>query len=104
MDGNASWMAAAITMDGGGKIEMDGSSGNGQRWHNGRQDGRVIAMDNGGAVAQWTAQWVADNHHQHRSGAMGGDAKWMEAAVTMDGGGVIAMDGGSGDGQRQRNG
>jgi hypothetical protein len=35
---------------------------------------------------------------------MGGDARWMAVAITMDGGGVIAMDTGSGNGQRQQNG
>jgi hypothetical protein len=46
------------------------------------------------------AQWVADNYRQCRSGAMGGNAIWTVAAIRMDGGGVIAMDGDSGDGQQ----
>jgi hypothetical protein len=77
MGGEARWTAVAIGMDGGGKIKMDGGSGDGQRRRNGRRNGETIAM---GKVA-----------------AMGGDARWMAAVITMDGGSEIAMDGGSGD-------
>ncbi len=35
------------SMDGGGKIAMEGSSSNGQRGHNGRLDGKAITMGNG---------------------------------------------------------
>ncbi len=35
---------------------------------------------------------------------MGGDARWTEAAIRMNGGGKIKMDSGSGDGQRRRKG
>ncbi len=44
--------------------------------------------------------WAADNYCQHRSNAMGGDARWIAAAITTDGGGVTAMDGSSGNGQQ----
>jgi hypothetical protein len=56
-------------------------------------------MGNKPAMAQWMAQLVADNCHQCRSSATGGDARWMAAAITMNGGGVIAMDGHSRNGQ-----
>ncbi len=91
-------------MDGGGKITMDGGSSNGQRWCNRWQDNKVIAIGDGTAVAWWMAQWAVDDHHQCRSNANGGNARWPAAAITMDGGGKIAMEGGSSDGQRQHNG
>ncbi len=77
MGGNARWMAAAIRMDGGGKIKMDGGSGDGQWWRNGQQNGKTNAIG--------------------KAGAMGGNVRWMAAVITMDGGSKIAMDGGSGD-------
>jgi hypothetical protein len=43
-------MAAAIGMDGSGKISMDGSSGDGQQRHNGWRDSKAIAMGNGMAA------------------------------------------------------
>jgi hypothetical protein len=64
-------------MDGGSKIKMDGVSGNGQRRRNGRRDGKTNTMG--------------------KAEAMGGDARWMAAVITMDGGSKIAMDGSSGD-------
>jgi hypothetical protein len=54
-------MAAAITMDGGSMIVMDGGSRDGQWRCNGWWDDGVIAMGNGMAAAQWTAQLAADN-------------------------------------------
>ncbi len=45
---------------------MDGSSNNGQWQHNEQQDGKAIAMGDGTAVAQWTAQLAADNCQQMR--------------------------------------
>jgi hypothetical protein len=104
MGGNTRWTAAAITMDGSSKIAMDGSSGDGQRWHNGWQDSRVTVMGDGTAVAQWMAQWAAEDCRRHKSGAMGGVARWTAASIMMDGGSVIAMDGSSGNGQWQHNG
>jgi hypothetical protein len=77
MGGNARWTAAAIRMDDGGKIKMDGGSGNGQWWCNGWRNGKTNAMGN--AVA------------------MGGNARWTAAVITMDGGSKIAMDDGSGN-------
>jgi hypothetical protein len=50
MGGKARWMAAAITMDGGGKIVMDSSSGNGQGQRNKWREGKVIVMGFGTAV------------------------------------------------------
>jgi hypothetical protein len=41
------WAAAAIVMDGGRVIVMDGSSGDGQRRRYGQRDSGVIAMGNG---------------------------------------------------------
>ena len=35
---------------------------------------------------------------------MGGNARWTAAVIRMDGGSKIKTDGGSGDGQRRRNG
>ncbi len=55
MGGNARWMAAAIMMDGGGMIAMDGGSGNGQWRCNGWHDNRMIAMGNEMAAARWMA-------------------------------------------------
>jgi hypothetical protein len=77
MGGNARWMAAAIGMDGGGKIKMDSGSSDGQQQCNGQRNGKTNAM--GKAVV------------------MGGDARWMAAVITMDGGNKIAMDGSSGN-------
>jgi hypothetical protein len=99
MGGDTRWMAAAITMKGGSKIAMDGGSGDRQWWSNGQRDRSVIAIGNETAAAQWMAQWAADDCGQCRSGAMGGNARWTAAAITMDRGGMIAMDGGSNDGQ-----
>jgi hypothetical protein len=90
-------------MHNGGKIAIDGGIGNGQRRHNGRHNGEAIATGDGIAAAQWTAQWVADDCHQRRSGAIGGNARWTAATITMDGDGKIAVVGGSGDGQLRRN-
>ncbi len=61
--GNTRWMAAAIAMDGGGKIAMDSSSSNGEWRHNGWRDSGVIGMGNGMAMVQWTAKWAADSFH-----------------------------------------
>ncbi len=63
VEGDTRWTAVAITMDGHGVIAMDGSSSNGQWRRNGRLDGKAIAMGNERALAQWTAQWMADNCH-----------------------------------------
>ncbi len=64
------------TMDSNGKIAMDSNSHDGQQqWRNGRQDSKAVAMGNRMAVAQWTAQWVADDCHQCRSGAIGGNTR-----------------------------
>jgi hypothetical protein len=104
MSGNARWMAAAIVMDSGCKIAMDSGGSDGQRQCNGWQDGGVIMMGNGATVAQWMAQWAADNCCQRRGGAMGGNARWTAAAIRIDGGCVTVMDGGSGDGQLWCNG
>ncbi len=104
MGGEPRCTAAAITMHGGGDIAMDGGSGNGQRQCNGRRDGKAIAMGNGMAASQWTAQWATANCHQGRSGAMGGDARWRAAAITMHSGGKILVDNGSGNGQWRSNG
>ncbi len=100
------WTEGAIMMDGSSKIAMDSSSGDGQQRRRNRQrDSKAIAMGGGMAVARWTAQWAADDRHQCRGSAIGGNARWMVATITMDGSSVIAMDVGSGDGQRlQRNG
>ncbi len=56
-------------------------------------------MGNGTEATQWTAQWAVDDCHQRRSGTIGGNTRWKAAAITMDSSSVIAMDGGSGDGQ-----
>ncbi len=77
MGGNARWTAAAIRMDGGGKVKMDGSSGNGQRWRNGWRNGKTNAMG--------------------KAAAMGGNTRWTAAVIPMEGSSNIAMDGGSGD-------
>ncbi len=90
--GNARWMAVAIMVDGSGKMAMDSGSGDEQWGHNGRQDGKEITMGNGTAVAQWMAQWAADDCHQHRRGAMGGYARLMVVAITMIGGYMLVMD------------
>jgi hypothetical protein len=58
MGGNARWMAAAIRMDGGGKITMDGGSGDGQRWCNGQQNGKTIAL---GKEVQWEGRKMDGN-------------------------------------------
>jgi hypothetical protein len=73
-------------MDGHGVIAMDGSSSNGQWRRNGRLDGKAIAMGNERALAQWTAQWMADNCHWLRSDAMGGNKRWTAAVITMEDG------------------
>ncbi len=91
-------------MDDSGKIVVDCRSGNGQWRRNWGWDGKAIAMGNGMVGVQLMAQWVADDCLQCRSSAMGGEARWMAAAIMMDGGGVIAMDCSSGDGQQWRNG
>jgi hypothetical protein len=65
---------------------------------NGRWDGKAIALGNGKAVAQWMAQWAAEDCRQCRSGAIGGNARWTSATITLDGGGVIGIDGGSSKG------
>jgi hypothetical protein len=56
-------------------------------------------MGNKLAVAQETAQWVADDCRQCRSRAIGGNVRWTGAAIRMDSGGMIVMDSGSSDGQ-----
>jgi hypothetical protein len=97
-------MAAAITMDSSAKIVMDGGSSNGQQRHNGWRDSGAIAMGDGMAVAQLTAKWAVDDHCQCRSGAMRGNTRWTAAAIRMDSGRMITMDGGSGNRQWRRNG
>jgi hypothetical protein len=77
MRGDAIWTAVAIRMDCGGKIKMDGGSGDGQWRCIGRRNGKTNTMG--------------------KAAAMGGNARWTEAVITMDGGSKIAMDGGSGD-------
>ncbi len=77
MGGNARWTAAAFRMDGGGKIKMDGGSGDGHWRRNGRQTSKTNPMG--------------------KAAAMGGDVRWTAAVITMDGGSKIAMDGSSGD-------
>ncbi len=77
MGGEARWMAAAIRMDGSGKIKMDGGIGNGQRWCNGQRNGKTNAMG--------------------KAGVMGGNVRLMAAVITMDGSSKIAMDCGSGN-------
>jgi hypothetical protein len=64
-------------MDSGGKIKMDCGSGDGQRRRNGRRTSKTNLM--GKAVA------------------MEGNARWMAAVITMDGGSKITIDGGSGN-------
>ncbi len=64
-------------MDGGSKIKMDGSSGNGQRWCNG-----------------W---WNGKTNTKGKAATMGGNARWTSAVITMDSSSKIAMDGSSGD-------
>jgi hypothetical protein len=93
-----------IEMDGGSVIAMDGGSSDGQRQCNGWWDDGVIVMGNGIAVTQWTAQWVADNCCQCRSGAMGGITRWLVVAITVDSSSKIAMDGGSDNGQQRHDG
>ncbi len=92
-------MEAVITMDIGSKIVMNGGSGDGQRRCNGQRDGKEISMGNGTAAARWMAQWAADDCLQGRSGAMGGNTRWMAVAITMDGGSMIMMDSSSSDGR-----
>jgi hypothetical protein len=77
MGGSARWTAVAIRMDGGGKIKMNSSSGNGQRRRNGRRNGKTNAMG--------------------KAATMGGNARWMAVVITMDSGSKIAMDGSSGN-------
>jgi hypothetical protein len=64
-------------MDGGGKIKMDGSSGNGQ-WR----------------CNEW---WNGKTNPMGKSKATGGDARWTVAVITMHDGSKIAMDGRSGN-------
>jgi hypothetical protein len=71
-----------MVMDIGGKIAMNGSSSNGQWQHNGRGDSGVITMGNEMAVAQWMAQWAADDCHQRRSGTMGQNG-WQQQSRWM---------------------
>ncbi len=75
MGGNARWTAAAIRIDSGGKIKMDGGSGDGQWRRNGRWNGKIDVMG--------------------KAAAMGGNTRWTAAVITMDGSSKIAMDGGS---------
>ena len=77
MGGNARWTAAAFRMDSGGKIKMDGGSGDGQRQCNGRRTSKTNLMG--------------------KAAVMGGNTRWMAAVITMDGGSKIAIDGGSGN-------
>jgi hypothetical protein len=51
MGGNARWMAAVITMDGGSKIAMDGGSCERQQQHNGWWNSKAITMGVGTATA-----------------------------------------------------
>jgi hypothetical protein len=64
-------------MDSGGKIQMDSSSGDGQRQNNGWRNGKTNAIG--------------------KAAMMGGNASWMAAVITMDSSSKIAMDGGSGN-------
>jgi hypothetical protein len=75
MGGNATRTAVAITMEESGVIVMDSSSGNGQQWRNRQRDSKAIAMGNGMPVAQWTAQWAADNCQQMRG------QRWKQCLV-----------------------
>jgi hypothetical protein len=52
MGGDARWTTAAIRMDNGSKILMNGSIGNGLWRRNERRKGNTIATDK---VAQWKA-------------------------------------------------
>jgi hypothetical protein len=57
MKGDARWTVAGIRMDGGGVIEMDDGSSNGQWWRNEQWDGKAFAaMGNGTGTGQWMAQ------------------------------------------------
>jgi hypothetical protein len=64
-------------MDGGGKIKMDGGSGDGQQRRNWWRNGKTNAMG--------------------KAAMIGGEARWTATVITMDGGSKIAMDGGSGN-------
>jgi hypothetical protein len=75
MGSDARWTAAAIRMDCGGKIKMDGGSGDGQQRRNEWQNSKTNTMG--------------------KAAAMGGNARWMAVVITMDGGSKIAMDRGS---------
>jgi hypothetical protein len=77
MGGNARWMAAAVRMDGGSKIKMDGGSGNGQWRCNWQRNGKTNAMG--------------------KAAAMGGNVRWMAAVITMNGSSKIAMNDSSGN-------
>ncbi len=44
MGGNVRWTAAAIRMDGSGKIKMDGGSSDGQRLRNGQWNSKTNPM------------------------------------------------------------
>jgi hypothetical protein len=59
-------------------------------------------MGNRMALAQWTAQWAADDCCQCRSGANQGNARWTAAEITMNDSGMIMMDGSSSNGQQQQ--
>jgi hypothetical protein len=48
-------MAVAITMDGIGKIVIDGGSNDGQQRRNGQQDGKAITMGNETVAVRWPA-------------------------------------------------
>jgi hypothetical protein len=64
-------------MDGGSKIKMIGGSGDGQWWHNGRQNSKTNAMS--------------------KAATMGGGTRWTAVVITMDDGSKIAMDGSRGN-------
>jgi hypothetical protein len=81
MGGNARWTAAAIRMDGGGKITMDSSSGDGQGQRNGRRNGNgdsKIAMGNSSGDGQ---QW--HNGLWNSEAIMVGDVMAMATTATM---------------------
>jgi hypothetical protein len=77
MGGNARWTVAAIRMDGGSEIKMDGGSGDGRWRRNGQRNSKTNAMG--------------------KAAAMEGNARWTAAVITMDSGSKIAMDGSSGN-------
>jgi hypothetical protein len=75
---------------------MDGS---------GNQNGWQL-QDHNGQRWRWAkaVQWGVGHDCYRQSGAVGGDARRMAAAVTMDGSSKITMDSGSSNGQWRRNG